>query len=154
MAELRRLEALTRDEALRLLGSVTMGRIVFTHLALPAVRPVPHLVDGSRIIIRAQLGSAITAAVGVEGGTVVAYQADAIGAEDCLGWSVTVVGRASPLTDELECARYGQALPPWVAGTRDDIIAIRPDMVDGFRLAPAGSASEPAGEQAGEQALS
>jgi hypothetical protein len=45
-----------------------------------------------------------------------------------------VVGRASPLADERECARYRQALQPWVTGAKDDIIAIRTDMVDGFRL--------------------
>jgi hypothetical protein len=144
MADLRRLGTLTRDETLQLLGSVPVGRIVFTHLALPAVRPVPHLVDGSRIIIRADLGSAITAAIGVEGGTVVAYQADAMDGEDRIGWSVCVVGRASPLADELECARFRQRLPAWVAGARDDIIAIRPDMVDGFRLVPVTRAREPA----------
>jgi nitroimidazol reductase NimA-like FMN-containing flavoprotein (pyridoxamine 5'-phosphate oxidase superfamily) len=134
MMEARRLENLSRDECLSLLGSVSVGRIVFTHLALPAVRPVPHLVDGARIVIRAELGSAITSAVGVDGGTVVAYEADGIDPGERLGWSVVVVGRASPLTDELECARYRQALRPWGTGARDDIIAIRTDMTDGFRL--------------------
>lgn len=134
MTEIRRLETLSRDDCLGLLSSASIGRIVFTHLALPAVRPVPHLVDGARIIIRAELGSAITAAVGVEGGTVVAYEADGIHPGEYLGWSVTVVGRASPLADERECARYRQALQPWVTGAKDDIIAIRTDMVDGFRL--------------------
>jgi hypothetical protein len=134
MADHRRLEPLTRDDGLRLLGGVPVGRVVFTHLALPAVRPVPHLLDGARIVIRAQLGSAVTAAVGVEGGTVVAYQADSIDPAQYLGWSVVVVGRASPLTDEAECARFRERLPPWVTGAADDIIAIRTDMVDGFRL--------------------
>ena len=140
MADHRRLEPLGRDESLRLLGSVPLGRIVFSHLALPAVRPVPHLLDGPRIIIRAELGSAITAAVGVDGGTVVAYEADAIDPAERLGWSVVVVGRAVPLTGELECTRYRQALQPWVTGAADDIIAIRTDMVDGFRLVPVASA--------------
>jgi Pyridoxamine 5'-phosphate oxidase len=134
MADVRRLETLSRESALSLVSSVSLGRIVFTHLALPALRPVPHLVDGSRIIIRAELGGAVTAAVGVEGGTVVAYQADAIDPNEYLGWSVVVVGRAIPLTDELECAAYRERLRPWVTGAKDDIIAIRTDMVDGFRL--------------------
>ena len=38
-------------EALRLLGSVSLGRIVFTRHALPTVRPVNHvLVDGDVVI--------------------------------------------------------------------------------------------------------
>lgn len=134
MAGVQRLEALTRDEALSLLATAWMGRVVFTHLALPALRPVPHLVDGPRIIIRAELGSAITAAVGVDGGTVVAYEADLIDPAERLGWGVVVVGRASPLTDDAECARYRELLKPWVSSAKDDIIAIRADMVDGFRI--------------------
>lgn len=134
MTDLRRLETLTREEALHLVASVSVGRLVFTHLALPAVRPVPHLLDGPRIIIRAELGSAITAAVGVDGGTVVAYEADVIDPAQYLGWSVVVVGRASPLTDEAECARFRERLLPWITGAKDDIIAIRTDMVDGFRI--------------------
>ncbi len=147
MTDLRRLETLTREEALRLVASVSVGRLVFTHLALPAVRPVPHLLDGPRIIIRAELGSAITAAVGVDGGTVVAYEADVIDPAEYLGWSVVVVGRASPLTDEAECARFRERLLPWVTGAKDDIIAIRTDMVDGFRIVsePARSPAAPDG---------
>jgi pyridoxamine 5'-phosphate oxidase-like protein len=52
MTQERRLEALPRAESLRLLRSVSVGRLVFTHLALPAIRPVNHVVDGDRIMIR------------------------------------------------------------------------------------------------------
>jgi nitroimidazol reductase NimA-like FMN-containing flavoprotein (pyridoxamine 5'-phosphate oxidase superfamily) len=148
MSDVRRLETLTRDESLSLLASVSLGRIVFTHLALPALRPVPHLVDGPRIIIRAELGSAITAAVGVDGGTVVAYEADLIDPAEYLGWSVVVVGRASPLTDEAECAKYRQLLRPWVTGAKEDIIAIRTDMIDGFRMVHDTGTGADAGDQA------
>src|SRR5437667_22837 len=54
----RELAELPKDEALRLLGSVPFGRVVFTARALPAVRPVNHLVDGNRIIIRTSPGAA------------------------------------------------------------------------------------------------
>lgn len=135
MTEIRRMEALSREDCLRLLGSAPFGRIIFTHLALPAVRPVPHLLDGGRVIIRAELGAAVTAAAGAEDGTVVAYQADSIDPGEFLGWSVVVVGRARALTGELECARYRQALRPLITGTTDGIIAIQADLVEGFRLA-------------------
>jgi nitroimidazol reductase NimA-like FMN-containing flavoprotein (pyridoxamine 5'-phosphate oxidase superfamily) len=39
-----------RTEALRLLASVRHGRVVFTSKALPAIRPVNHLVDDGRVI--------------------------------------------------------------------------------------------------------
>lgn len=134
MAGTRRLEALSREEALRLLRSVSVGRLVFTHLALPAIRPVNHLVDGDQVIIRAYVGTTIDVAVGDNTGMVVAYEADLIDPDTHLGWSVIIVGRASRLTEGLEAERYRQLLQPWVAGGSDDVIAIRADMVDGFRL--------------------
>lgn len=134
MTALRRLEALPRAESLRLLSTVSLGRLVFTHLALPAIRPVNHAVAGEQVIIRAYLGTAISAAVGDRTGTVVAYEADLIDPDTHLGWSVIIVGRAARLTDQAEAARYRELLRPWVADGADDIIAIQADMVDGFRL--------------------
>jgi hypothetical protein len=134
MTSLRRLEALPRAESLRLLSSVSLGRLVFTHLALPAIRPVNHAVAGEQVIIRTYLGTAISAAVGDRSGTVVAYEADLIDPDSHLGWSVIIVGRAARLTDQAEAARYREVLRPWVADGADDIIAIQADMVDGFRL--------------------
>ena len=131
----RELAELPKDEALRLLGSVPFGRVVFTARALPAVRPVNHLVDGNRIIIRTTLGSALS--TDVDGtGTVVAYEADEIDPVTRQGWSVVVVGRAVPVTDGALSAHYRQALQPWAAGQRDEVIAISTDMVTGYRLVP------------------
>lgn len=134
MTALRRLEALPRAESLRLLGTVSLGRLVFTHLALPAIRPVNHAVAGDQVIIRAHLGTAISTAVRDGFGTVVAYEADLIDPDTHLGWSVIIVGRATRLTDPAEAARYRQLLQPWVVDGADEVIVIQADMVDGFRL--------------------
>ena len=131
----RELAELPKDEALRLLASVPFGRVVFTARALPAVRPVNHLVDGGRIIIRTSLGSALSTDVD-DVGTVVAYEADEIDPATHQGWSVVVVGRAVPVTDELQRLRYRELLQPWAAGQRDEVIAISTDMVTGYRLVP------------------
>jgi nitroimidazol reductase NimA-like FMN-containing flavoprotein (pyridoxamine 5'-phosphate oxidase superfamily) len=131
----RQLAELPRDEALRLLASVPFGRVVFTARALPAVRPVNHLVDGNRIIIRTSLGSALSTDVD-DVGTVVAYEADEIDPATHQGWSVVVVGRAVPVRDELHRLRYRELLQPWAAGQRDEVIAISTDMVTGYRLVP------------------
>jgi hypothetical protein len=136
MAGTRKLETLPREEALRLLCSVSVGRLVFTHLALPAIRPVNHVVEGNQVVIRAYLGTAIDTAVGDNAGMVVAYEADLIDPDSHLGWSVIIVGRASRLADGLEADRYRRLLQPWVENGSDDVIAIRADMVDGFRLVP------------------
>lgn len=123
-----------RDEAMRLLASVEYGRVVFTLNALPAVRPVNHLVDDDRIIIRTRLGAAISTAVrSTQPGMVVAYEADSFDAQRRTGWSVVITGRAQTVTDVGEVARYEQLLHPWV-NHADTVLAIEPDVVTGFRI--------------------
>lgn len=134
MTDGRRLVTLTRAEALRLLGSVPMGRVVFTHQALPAIRPVNHLLDGDQIVIRTNGGSGLAQSVAAHGGLVVAYEADMIDPREQLGWSVIVVGRVSKVRDEQDAAEFRRRLQPWVAGTFDEILRIHAEIVDGFRL--------------------
>jgi hypothetical protein len=123
------------------LGSVSLGRIVFTARALPAIRPVCHLVDGDHVIIRTDRNAAITSELRADAGTVVAYEADAIDMTEHLGWSVIVVGVAHRVIDPDEAAIYRQALRPWVSGAKDQVIAIHADMVTGFRLVADGPAA-------------
>jgi Pyridoxamine 5'-phosphate oxidase len=137
MTEARLCRELSREECLRLIGEVPVGRVVFTQRALPAVRVVSHLVEADRIIFRADLGPAISMETGGDHGTVVAYEADLIDAAESLGWSVVVVGRAAHVTDQAQAARYRRALPSWAVGEADDVIAICAGMVAGFRLEPA-----------------
>ena len=63
----RVMRPLTREQAMRLLRSVPMGRIAFTYHAMPAIRPVNHIVDeAGRIVIRSHEGASIvTAADGI-----------------------------------------------------------------------------------------
>ena len=119
---------------MRLLGSVSLGRVVFTARALPAIRPVTHLVDGDHVIIRTDRDAAITSELRARTGTVVAYEADAIDTTEHLGWSVVVVGVAHRVIDPDDAAAYRRALRPWVNGAKDQVIAIHADMVTGFRL--------------------
>lgn len=69
----RALSGIGRDEALALLSSVDMGRIVFTRDALPAIRPVNHAVLDGHLVIRTHEGAALARAIGT-GGVVVAYR--------------------------------------------------------------------------------
>ncbi|WP_291412879.1 pyridoxamine 5'-phosphate oxidase family protein [Actinophytocola sp.] len=55
---------LDRTEALRLLGSVSFGRISFTERALPQIRPVNHLVDAGEVFIRTHSDAAVMTAIG------------------------------------------------------------------------------------------
>jgi nitroimidazol reductase NimA-like FMN-containing flavoprotein (pyridoxamine 5'-phosphate oxidase superfamily) len=139
----RSLQQLSRAKALELLASVPMGRLVFTHQALPAIRPVNHLVEGETIIVRATAGAAITAAARRDG-TVVAYEADSIDVDSQLGWSVIVVGTARLMNDVHATARYRARLRPWISDPVDDVITISAEMISGYRMIPA---EVPAGPQ-------
>lgn len=129
----RELRHLSREESLRLLSDVAMGRVVFTMHALPAIQPVNHVIDDGDIIIRTHLGTAITMAVD-DRDAVVAYEADAIDPDDHLGWSVIIVGMARLIHDEGDITRYRRLLRPWASDTKDHLIRIRPELVNGFRL--------------------
>jgi Pyridoxamine 5'-phosphate oxidase len=109
MADTRMVEDISREESLRLLGSVPMGRVVFTHHALPAIRPVNHIVEGQQVIFRTGTATAITSAVDGTG-TIVAFEADAIDPIDRSGWSVVVVGGSRLLRDDAQLGHYQKLL--------------------------------------------
>lgn len=126
---------LDRAEAMWLLESAPLGRVVFTRDALPAIRPVNHLVeDGGVIIVRTQLISRLSSAVRGNSPVVVAYEADDIDPIRRVGWSVVVTGLAHTITDPDRIARYEQLLHPWVDKVMDTVIAIEPTIVTGIRL--------------------
>ncbi|MDT5143063.1 MAG: hypothetical protein QOD02_1100 [Mycobacterium sp.] len=126
-------QRLDRIEAIRLLASISYGRVVFTLNALPAIRPVNHLLDEGRIIIRTRLTASISAAVRSGEGIVVAYEADSIDPQTQTGWSVVVTGHAHTITDPDQVSRYEQLLHPWV-NHADTVIAIEPAIITGFRI--------------------
>lgn len=130
MLEPPRLTPLSRTQSLRLLAGVALGRVVFTERALPAIRPINHLVDNGMIIIRTHLGAAVLGAVGM----VVAYEADEIDPLAHTGWSVIVTGLARQVQDPDDLGRYERALRPWVDGEKDQVIAIEPELVTGYLL--------------------
>jgi hypothetical protein len=140
----RRTIELDDAAALRLLGSVSLGRIAFTQHALPAIRPVNHIVDDGVIVIRTHEGAALTSrTLQADGpGVVVAYEADSIDPDTHLGWSVVVTGYAHLVTDAGELARYRALLRPWVRQTMDYAVRIRPDLVTGLLLTPADRPAE------------
>jgi nitroimidazol reductase NimA-like FMN-containing flavoprotein (pyridoxamine 5'-phosphate oxidase superfamily) len=90
----REVVELDRAEAMRLLASVGYGRVVFTREALPAIRPVNHLVDAGRVIVRTRLVSTVSTVVRSHNssGVVVAYEADDLDPQQRVGWSVVVTG--------------------------------------------------------------
>ncbi|CAM5717451.1 pyridoxamine 5'-phosphate oxidase family protein [Streptomyces griseorubiginosus] len=139
--EPRRSTGIDSVEALRLLGSVSFGRIVFTQQALPTIRPVNHVLADGDIVIRTHAGAALTTRTrqARDLGVVVAYEADDIDPDTHLGWSVVVTGYARLITDPEELARYQALLRPWAEQTMDYAVRIRPDLVTGIRLTAPGA---------------
>ena len=125
-----RFQELTREESLRRLATVRVGRIVFTHQALPTVRPVNHVIDGGAVILRTHPGAALLSAVD----TVVAYEADSVSDGERIGWSVIVTGVARRLRAPAEIERYERLLQPWAPDETDYVIRIHPELVNGFSL--------------------
>ncbi|MGW4770899.1 pyridoxamine 5'-phosphate oxidase family protein [Nocardia sp. NPDC004278] len=131
----RAIVELDRATALDLLSTVSIGRVVFSRNALPAIRPVNHIVeaDGS-VIVRTRLAAQLTSAVRGNSGVVVAYEADEIDPQLHTGWSVVVTGFARTVTDPARIARYERLLRSWVDQVMDTVIEIEPSIVSGVRL--------------------
>jgi uncharacterized protein len=126
------LEQLPKQECLRLLVTVTIGRISYTRQALPAVEPVNFALDDGMIVIRTDPGGKLAAATRR---AVVAFQADDLDPVRRSGWSVTVVGHCAEVTDAGEIARLDKlGLESWAPGTRNHFIRIEPTIVTGRRL--------------------
>jgi hypothetical protein len=135
-ARARRTVELDPAQALELLGSVTLGRIVSTHHALPAIRPVNHIAVENDIIVRTHRGAAL--ATHVQGistpGAMVAYEADAIDPDTHLGWSVAATGYTHLITNPAQLNLYQGLLEPWVDQAMDYAVRIHPELVTGIRL--------------------
>jgi nitroimidazol reductase NimA-like FMN-containing flavoprotein (pyridoxamine 5'-phosphate oxidase superfamily) len=128
------LEQLSRDECLRLMGRVPVGRIVYTRQALPAVELVNFAIDNGDIIIRTDSGGKLAAAAR---GAVVAFETDSVDMATHTGWSVTIVGMSEAVTDSEAIRLLEQVGPdPWAPGDHAHFIRISPTIVNGRRLGP------------------
>jgi hypothetical protein len=136
MDETRTMSPLTREQSMRRLRGFPMGRVVFTHHALPSVRPVNHIIDAAgRIVIRSHDDAAIFGAANKARGTVVCYEADDIDPVTGCGWSVIVTGMAHVVLDQAQADQYAEVLHPWVNGSAEaHFIRIEPTIVTGYEL--------------------
>ncbi|MDQ1506823.1 MAG: hypothetical protein QOD57_4550 [Actinomycetota bacterium] len=139
------LEILDRGECLRLLGSVSLGRVGFTSGALPSVLPVTFHLDGEHISVFIRRGSKLFAALQ---NAVVAFEADDFDPICCSGWSVAVTGVASE-ANEANGASHGSAgleagsrepAAHWAPVGEEARLAISTEFVSGRRIT-AGSLS-------------
>lgn len=126
------LEILGLDDCRTLLGRAEVGRIVFTHHALPAIQPVNFVLHGEHIVFKTSRTSRLFTAVT---GAIVAFEVDKVDTASRKGWSVVVVGPARLVTAPAELSELG-ALPlrSWAPGERDQFIVVRPRLITGRRV--------------------
>lgn len=124
---------LGRQECVRLLQKVPVGRIVYTRHALPAILPVNFFLDtDSAVVLRTSAESEPARSVDE---AVVAFEADDLDVVAHAGWSVVVTGRATVVTDPAEHERLRRAGPrSWVASPRETFVRIEPELVTGREL--------------------
>ncbi|MFJ6835576.1 pyridoxamine 5'-phosphate oxidase family protein [Streptomyces sp. NPDC091209] len=124
---------LDRQECLRLLAKVPVGRVVYTRQALPAVLPVNFCLDtDSSVLLRTSSDSDLVRAID---GVVVAFEADEFDTETRSGWSVVVTGRATVVADPAEHARLSQVGPTsWMPLRNVVFVRIDSDLVTGRDL--------------------
>ena len=132
-----RLAILSRPECLRLLGSVPLGRLVYTIGGLPAVRLVNFLVDADTIVFSTGQGDKFRAA---ERGDVVAFEADEVDFDRHLGWTVTAIGHLSVVSAG-EAAELRRTLPlhSWLPMEDPQLVRVGVESVHGRRLVPWGA---------------
>jgi uncharacterized protein len=125
------LQQLSRDECLRLMASVSIGRIIYTRQALPAVELVNFALDDGDIVIRTDGVGKLAAATRH---TIVAFEADCLDVDQA-GWSVTAIGPSREVTDLDDIARLQKIdLSSWAHGTREHFIRVSPELMNGLRL--------------------
>ncbi|MFC5905800.1 pyridoxamine 5'-phosphate oxidase family protein [Streptacidiphilus monticola] len=108
-----------------MLGSVSYGRVVLSHQALPAIGPVNHLLADGCVVIRTRRGAALLGPG--QDGAVVAFEADALDPAARSGWSVVVAGVPTLVSDPEELRRYQRELRPWMGCETEHMVRFSAD---------------------------
>jgi hypothetical protein len=108
-----------------------VGRVIFSHRALPAAQPVGYLLDGEEVVFRIPEGSALAAVPE----SVVAFEVDEIDLPARRGWSVLGVGHAYEIVDPRRLAELRRQQPE-PAASAAHTITIPLQVLTGSRIRP------------------
>jgi nitroimidazol reductase NimA-like FMN-containing flavoprotein (pyridoxamine 5'-phosphate oxidase superfamily) len=134
------LEILDRAECLRLLSGSSLGRVALSIGAVPVILPVNFLLEGDRILIRTGEGTKLAAAAR---NAVLAFQVDNADSFGHCGWSVSVTGTSTEITEQDELQRIAPLpIPHWAPNGVGHVIAVSTELVSGRRI-PYGHARRP-----------
>ena len=136
-----RLEILSIEECIDLLGSQPVGRVAYMDAGAPMVLPVNHRMEGRTVVFRTTHGSTLAAALMERP---VAFEVDGYAEGDRSGWSVLVRGRAEVLFDPAESGEHdGPAPAPWADQVeRGWWVRIHPEEISGRRIPDRSAAEE------------
>jgi nitroimidazol reductase NimA-like FMN-containing flavoprotein (pyridoxamine 5'-phosphate oxidase superfamily) len=120
-----RVEELSAEECLRLLGTQQVGRLGVVVGGQPLVLPVNYVLDDDTIVFRSDPGTKLDAASLQR----VAFEVDQLQPRARVGWSVLVqgVGQEVRAADGAAYQRV-QALPvvPWTGGAKAHFVRVVP----------------------------
>ena len=133
--QLQRDVVLYHADCLSLLAAGSLGRVIFTVEALPAVEPVTFILDGDTVVFRARAGSSVSEGTRND---IVAFQVDDIEMNqgDDRWWTVTVTGRSEIVTDPVEVNRLATLPLASPAIEHAHFVVIRIDVIQGWRHNP------------------
>ena len=139
------MEKLSTRDAVALLASTGVGRVVFTVAALPAVVPITFVVHRDAVVMRTGAGTRLASAA--DGG-VLAFESDDVDPVARTGWSVVVIGIAEVVSDPVQRAVIHRLVKPFAPGENDVAVRLPLSVVTGRRVTGAiliGAVGPPAG---------
>lgn len=132
--EERSLEALSEQDAVALLSTSPVGRVVFTVGALPAIVPVAFAVHDGAVVMRTAPESRLARAAP---GGVLAFEIDDVDPQTRTGWSVVVMGVATVVADPVQRAAINGLVEAFAPGRDDVCIRLPLTVVTGRRVTAA-----------------
>ena len=124
---------LSRQECTTRLREAAVGRVAVCTPDGPVIIPVNYVMDDDTVVMRT---APYTLLAGHAWGKV-AFEIDELDHDMRRGWSVLVVGHASPVDDgdEIEASHLVDKLSPWAPGSRNMFIRITPQRITGRQVA-------------------
>ncbi|MBR8741820.1 pyridoxamine 5'-phosphate oxidase family protein [Nocardiopsis sp. MG754419] len=126
--------ALSRRKCLELMSPGGVGRIglVLAEATVPTILPVNYRVHDGTLVFRTGGQGLIARHLPHDA----AFEVDRVDGATSEGWSVLVMGRADPVTDEDEVAVLRERAPvrPWAQGEHDLYVRVIPQRVTGRKV--------------------
>ena len=127
----RALLVLSLRECLAYLAAHSVGRVVFTEGALPAVMPVSYAILDDSLVMSTTEGSRLARAAR---GSVLAFEVDHLDAATRTGWSVVVTAVPQAVVTAQDRARVSAVLDSWVPGAQDLMFRLPLTVITGRRI--------------------